>query len=176
MSRISSLVTVGGVAVIMMCLAIGGLPISAHAQDNSNSTGSWYSSMQNGAVAQRAKRPPLQLAGCWYGALNDKKLGTGNGYLWIVQDNKTLTSESFANLDFPGTSIDGGGNVQGKTNSNRFHIGHHGHQCNASFHGTIDSTSGDLVGKYHLAKKCEGQVLTGTFDFPPDSVTTDCGQ
>lgn len=171
MLRISKFFTFGGAAALAACLAIAGSPNFARAQD----TGSWSSSTQSGEVAQPAKRAPLDLAGCWQGGVNDKKLGDGDGYLYIVQNNKKLTPDSMAYIEFPGTSIAGGGNVKGKTNSNRFHLGHHGQQCNASFHGTIDSSSGDLVGKYHLSKKCQKQVLSGTFDFPYDTTPGGCG-
>jgi hypothetical protein len=171
MQSLRGLVTAGGVALIACCFA-GMAPNYARAQDAGSQTADWQASGPPSEVSQPAKAgPPLYLAGCWYGGLDDNSLGSGSGFLYFVQNGKKLVNGTTAGLYF--SSYSTGGGLTGKTNSKTFHLKFHKKQCNVSFHGTIDS-SGDLTGMYHLSKKCAGFVLDGTFDFTFDPSNQTC--
>jgi hypothetical protein len=171
MQSLRGLVTAGGVALIACCLA-GMAPNYARAQEAGSQTADWQASGPPSEVTEPAKAgPPLDLAGCWSGGVDDNSQGSGSGFLYFVQNGKKLGAGTFAGLSF--NSLSAGGDLTGKTNSKTFHLKFHKKQCNVSFHGTIDS-SGDLTGMYHLSRKCLGTVLDGTFDFTYDASDTTC--
>lgn len=172
MLRIANYLALGGSILMVACLAIAGTSNFARAQGPNRDAIGWQLPSQRSQTAEPDSRPPLDLAGCWKGAYTDTKLGAGDGYIYFVQDGRKLTSDTMAFLEFG--SFQDGGSLSGKTNSKRFHLKFHKKQCNVSFHGKIDD-SGDVVGKYHLSKKCTGGVLKGTFDLSFDTASGDCG-
>jgi hypothetical protein len=143
---------------------------SAMAQDS----GFWKIAPSRGdaAVQPDAKQPPLNLAGCWSGSINDTTQGAGTGFLFFVQNGTKLGTGTVADLNETGLG-EASGPLTGKTNGQNFHLKFHHKSCNVSFHGTIGN-SGDLTGMYHLSKKCFGQVLQGTFDYTFDATNASC--
>ena len=172
MWRISRFLSVSGVAALILSALIAVSPNLARAQDSAAETNDWEASPGSGAVVAQPdkKQPPLDLAGCWSGTIDDDATGTGSGFLSFLQKGTKLTVDG--QLDFNG-GPNKRGILKGKANSKNFQLSAHSRKCNVSFHGTI--SSGDhLTGMYHLSKKCLGAVDGGNFDYTFDGSGSSC--
>lgn len=168
MKRIGNLLMASGAAGLILSAFVAVSSTAAMAQDD----GSWNLSPGTAVAQPDSKNPPLDLAGCWSGTIDDTTGGPGTGFLFFVQNGTKLGTGTGAELDIPSLGT-ASGSLKGKTNSQNFALGFHKKDCNVSFHGTI-STSGNLTGMYHLSKKCFGQVLKGTFDYAFDVTSASC--
>jgi hypothetical protein len=166
MSRIIRLMTMGGVAALLVSCLVVGSANSARAQDSG-----WQPWTPAPTVAQPAKgTPPLNVDGCWSGTIEDDTTGTGSGFILFVQKGKKLAHGTTVGLSFNGgPSVTHG--ITGTVNSQNFKLVHPG-RCNAMIRGTISGN--DLVGTYRLTKHCLGSKFGGTFDYTFDAGGTTC--
>lgn len=123
------------------------------------------------AVAEPDKAaPPLDIAGCWSGTIEDANSGAGTGAIFFVQHKKKLVKGTGAMLSLiPGQAS----KLGGKVTSTSFVATHHGKDCKAvAFAG--QPSGSDLTGTYIL-RRCAGLTTSGTFDFAFDSSGNSCG-
>lgn len=176
MWRITSCLQVSRIAALIVSTLVVVNSV-ALAQDNGAQSNQWESSptISGEAAADPDSRlPPLNLAGCWSGTIDDGNTGMGSGAIFFVQREKKLTIGTFAIFEFNGGRPIAG-HLSGKANSQNFQLKIHIRKCNASLHGTL-SPMGDLTGMYHFSQKCLGQVDQGTFDYTFDPSGTSCPQ
>ncbi len=166
MSGVIRYSTVSGIVALILSAFIA-LPVRA--QDQAAQGADWQGDFGT-AVPEAEIRPPLNLAGCWSGMIEDSTFGPGTGFIFVVQNGKKLVTGTHAELNLSPGSI--GGPLAGSANSQTFRLAFHRKQCNVSFHGTL--SSGDLTGMYHLSKKCAHAVLNGTFEFTFDATNASC--
>ena len=142
------------------------------AQEDQAQSADWTAKTPGAAVAEPDKaKPPLDIAGCWGGSIDDASSGAGTGALLFIQHKKKIAKGSGAHL-----SVGGGitGPLKGKVNSTVFIATFHGKSCKTvAFTGGM--SSGSLVGTYIL-RKCLGVTSSGSFDFTFDSSGAACSQ
>jgi hypothetical protein len=146
-------------------------PLIAQAQE-AVSEDQWQPVSPPWAIVQPDKSaPPLELAGCWSGELDDDQFGTGFGFALVVQNRKKITKGTIIGASFV-SGPSGSHGIKGHVNSKQFklHLSRGG--CNVNIRGTL--ASGDLVGTYRFTRRCVGDKLAGTFDFAFDPSGTSC--
>jgi hypothetical protein len=152
----------------LMFAAIAAFPSrSASAQETASPDSDWTATTPGAAVAEPDKAaPPMDIAGCWSGSIEDANSGAGTGALLFIQHKKKIAKGSGAHL-----SIGGGitGPVKGKVNSTVFVATFHGTGC------TTVAFTGSLVGSYIL-RKCLGVTSSGSFDFTFDTSGASCNE
>jgi hypothetical protein len=167
---ISSLFAIPAVLALAIVAAAA---TSARAQDASTDASGWQTLPPEAPVAQPDKKaPPLQLAGCWSGEIDDDTTGVGTGYAYIVQKGKRLKRGTHIGFRFNG-GPDQSHAIKGSVNSRTFKLRFQRSTCVVSVHGTI-APSGDAIGSYRLTKRCLGQKYAGMFDFTYDPTNTTC--
>lgn len=144
---------------------------SASAQEAASPGSDWTVTNPGAAVAEPDKAaPPMDIAGCWSGSIDDANSGAGTGAIFFVQHNKKLAKGTGAILSLiPGAASPLGG----KVTSTSFVATHHGKDCKTvAFAG--QPSGPDLTGTYIL-RKCGGLTTSGSFDFAFDSSGNSCG-
>jgi len=167
--------SVAGIATLATVLIAGAVRV-ANAQDQAQQDeaqgADWTAKTPGAAVEEPDKAaPPMDIAGCWSGSIEDANSGAGTGALLFIQHKKKIAKGSGAHL-----SIGGGitGPLKGKVNSTVFVASFHGKACKTvAFTGSI--SSGSLIGSYIL-RKCLGVTSSGTFDYTLDSSGDSCDE
>lgn len=146
-------------------------PRIANAQEDAAQSADLTASTPDATVAEPDKAaPPLDIAGCWSGTIEDADSGAGTGAIFFVQHKKKLVKGTGAILSLiPGQAS----KLGGKVTSTSFVATHHGKDCKAvALAGQLSGS--DLTGTYIL-RRCVGLTTTGTFDFAFDSSGSSCG-
>jgi hypothetical protein len=134
----------------------------------------------NAAATQPDKKPsgpPIDIAGCWdgsstVGSLEDKKFGSGYGWIGMIQSGSDIEGEGDSGYEFV---WDGGadwayGPISGSVSSKGFTaIGVLHGKCKVKFVGTLGPDD-NIVGTYHYTgctvKKDDFINTKGTFNLP----------
>ncbi|MGH7781804.1 MAG: hypothetical protein ACREQR_18460 [Candidatus Binataceae bacterium] len=173
MSRFVRAVTASAAAAVLITGVIAGSARFARAQDAAASQDSaWTATTPGAAVSEPDKAaPPIDVAGCWSGTIEDANAGAGTGALFFVQRKKKLVKGSGASLDIGNTT--GIGALKGKATSTSFVATLHARQCKTLAFAGSPSGAG-LVGTYIL-RRCLGLTTNGTFSFTFDATGNSCG-
>jgi hypothetical protein len=138
--RITSYLWALRIAALIVSALVAVTSSSALADDQRAQSNDWEPSpaVSSEAASQTESRlPPLNLAGCWSGTIDDGNTGIGSGAIFFVQQGKKLTIGTFAVFEFNGGGPIAAGHLSGKANSQTFQLKIHIRKCNASLHGTI---------------------------------------
>ncbi len=172
MSRIIRFLIAMAASVAFVSGLIAGCADFARAQDATTETGGWQPLPPGPAIAQPDKAaPPLQVAGCWSGEIDDDFTGVGSGFTFVVQKGKRIARGTLIGFSFSGGPSATHG-ITGTVNSRSYKLSLTRDGCSVRIRGTM--SSGDLVGTYSLTKRCLGSKFAGTFDFAFDPSGTSC--
>ncbi len=166
--------TIAGVAALAAVIA--GSACLAYAQESNSQATGWtppnFASSPS-SLPEPEVKTPLDVAGCWSGAIDDDKAGEGTGFLFFVQEGTKLVNGTEAGFSIPGLGSTGGRPLTGHVTSKSFLTSFKNKQCSVSVRGRI--VSGDLTGTYNIGKKCLGDTsFKGTFDFTFDATGNSC--
>ncbi len=170
MSKLVRAFTAGVTAAILVAGSVAVSPRNTHAQDADSQSAPWASRAAGTLMAQPDSKPPLNVAGCWSGSVDDRRQGTGTGFLYFVQNGKNLVAGTSGQISL--STVTAGGPLSGRVTPRSVFAGHHAYSCNVAFRAR--EISGDLVGAYNLNKHCAAVKLAGTFDFTFDASGTSC--
>jgi len=148
----------------------------AYAQDNDEideNAGGW--STPDGGSADEstpeARKPPLDVQGCWSGTAVDDNPALGDGTIIFnefEQDGTKLENTSNFDFRFAGGSYNANGNLTGTVSSKGIKFkGSAGTDCPVSGSATGDNSA--MMGKFKFGKKCAHDFKSGTF-----SITNFC--
>jgi hypothetical protein len=119
-----------------------------------------------------AKKPPIDVAGCWQGSNQDRNPALGAGFEnfnQFVQNGTKLENTSnfffFWNGGMEGTS----GKLKGSVSSTGITFkGSAGMGCTIS--GSGKGNASQIKGKFRFSGKCEKEFKSGTFTITPGCV------
>ncbi len=150
---------------VVACAALlsTGVLSSAHrayaqdAEDSLPDTGAWSApgaGTADTAASPDAKKPPIDIGGCWDGSVTDKADGLGDAFFGFTQNGKKIVGggASGIDLEWPDSSF-AYGPIQGTVSPQgiQFH-GNAGKGC--PFQGTGKGDSMELTGKILFGGKC----------------------
>jgi len=177
MTKLLKALGAGAAAAVLITGMIAGSARIARAQSAVEKQGAFGGS---GATAQPDK-PPININGCWSGAMEDVYAGSGTGDVYFAQSgNKLLPSPSYYMMYF--TWTDGSyayGDGKGTAAAKTFHF-KVTYKTEKGCSGTVSGKliSGDLVGVYHFTKVCAKNngfgPHKGAFDFTYDATGSSC--
>jgi hypothetical protein len=112
-----------------------------------------------------AKAPPLDIAGCWSGDVNDDGDGLGTAVLNFVQNGKKIQHGSGLDFEWPDASF-AFGPIHGNVSSTGIKFnGHAGKGC--PFHGQGSGDTSLIEGTVKFTGKCAKFFKNVTFSISP---------
>jgi hypothetical protein len=142
----------------------------AYAQDNTDAdTGAWAApgADTDEATTPDSKAPPIPLAECWEGDIEDKEDDglIGSITFFFTQDGSKITSDSDLDAEWT-SSYYFYGPIHGKVTSKGITFkGNAGKGC--PFHGSAKGDDTELGGKIELGGKCGKYYKHVTFSVSP---------
>lgn len=173
MSRVTRLLIVAVASALLISALILVSARRLHSQETILESDGWQPFTPSAVVTQPDKKaPPLDVAGCWSGEVDDDKTGVGSGFVSFVQQGKKIKKDTVIGLSFNG-GPSASHRIKGDVNSKRVKL--HFEQASCVVDASARLPSEDLVGSYRITKGCRlGGKFTGTFDFTFDPSGSTC--
>ena len=150
-------------------LSVCGMGSTHHAYAQEAEEGAWNAAGAGSAdeSSPEAKKPPLDIGGCWDGTAEDKGDGLGSAFFDFVQDGTKLESSSPSEADvyWPDNTY-AYGPISGSVSSTGFKFkGSAGTGC--PFHGSGKGSDTLLTGKITFGGQCAKFLKHVTFSISP---------